>query len=65
MGKVAWTDGALNGQQKELQILVNCKLNKSLISDQITDPGRDEQREREVNGLTETESSGPLPDSAS
>lgn len=53
MGKVAWTDGALNGQQKELfQILVNCNLNKSLISNQITDTGRDEQREREVNRLT-------------
>lgn len=31
MQKVVWTDGALNGQQKRLfQILLNCKLNRSL-----------------------------------
>lgn len=52
MGKVAWTDGALNGQQKELfQILVNCNLNKFLISNKITDTVKKMNREKEVNRL--------------
>lgn len=48
MGKVAWADGALNGQQKELfQIFVNGNLNKSLISNQITDTVEKMNREKE------------------
>lgn len=48
MGKVPWTDGALNGQQKELfQIFVNYNLNKSLISNQITGTVEEMNREKE------------------